>query len=172
MFSDSHHRCPHVTEQVSQLTEKVLPVTPIRSHVCSCDMGHCTCDNFTCDILEGLFYRRQTSHFKTLSTRLVHLLHSPDMSKDGMLKDCVSKAPATIPQNSSVLPNGSYLPNLVHTGCGTRLYSHFWGFPLLVFHVSWANHQNKTRLSVGFTSFCSKFHLVQATDIPLLKVPP
>ena len=58
MFSDSHHRCPHVTEQVSQLTEKVLPVTPIRSHVCSCDMGHCTCDNFTCDILEGLFYRR------------------------------------------------------------------------------------------------------------------
>ena len=47
-----------MTEQVSQLTEKVLPVTPIRSHVCSCDMGHCTCDNFTCDILEGLFYRR------------------------------------------------------------------------------------------------------------------
>ena len=59
MFSDSHHRCPHVTEQVSQLTEKVSSVTPVLSHVCRCDMGHCTCDDFTCDILEGLFYRRQ-----------------------------------------------------------------------------------------------------------------
>ena len=63
MFSDSHHRCPHVTEQVSQLTEKVSTVTPVLSHVCSCDMGHCTCDDFTCDILEGLFYRRLSSSF-------------------------------------------------------------------------------------------------------------
>ena len=63
MFSDSHHRCPHVTEQVSQLTEKVSTVTPVLSHVCSCDMGHCTCDDFTCDILEGLFYRRHDTWY-------------------------------------------------------------------------------------------------------------
>ena len=107
----------------------------------------------------------QTSHFKTLSTRLVHLLHSPDMSKDSM-----SKAPATMPQNSSVLPNGSYLPNWVHT-VGQDYDSHFLGLSLA--RVSWANHQKKTRLSVGFTSFCSKCHLVQATfESATLKVPP
>ena len=45
MFSGSHHRCPHVTEQVSQMTEKVSPVTLVLSHVCTCDMGRRTCDD-------------------------------------------------------------------------------------------------------------------------------
>ena len=99
----------------------------------------------------------QTSHFKTLSTRLVHLLHSPHMSKDSMLK-----APATMPQNSSVLPNGSYLPNLVHTGCGTILWFTLSGaFPCSCFMGK--PPKEKTRLSIGFTSVCSKCHLVQAT---------
>ena len=80
MFSDSHHRCPHVTEQVSQLTEKVSTVTPVLSHVCSCDMGHCTCDDFTCDILEGLFYRRHTNSCQTrldFSLTTLDYLHVP-----------------------------------------------------------------------------------------------
>ena len=33
-------------------------VTPLQSHVASCDIGHWTCDDLYCNILEGLFYRR------------------------------------------------------------------------------------------------------------------
>ena len=56
-------------------------------------------------------------------------LFSPDMSKDScMLKDCVSKAPAT--KNSSVLPNG---PRPIWFG--TRLwFTLSGGFPLMMFH--------------------------------------
>ena len=62
-------------------------------------------------------------------------LFSPDMSKDScMLKDCVSKAPAT--KNSSVLPNGPHSTNLVWH---EAMIHTFWG--LSPDDVSWANHK-------------------------------
>ena len=43
MFSDPCHRCALVIKEVSQMTEKM---SPLLSHVHSCDTGHWTCENF------------------------------------------------------------------------------------------------------------------------------
>ena len=46
MFGDPCHRCTHVTELVSQVTPFPSPVTPVLSHVGTCDVSHWTCDDF------------------------------------------------------------------------------------------------------------------------------
>ena len=74
-------------EQVSQLTEKVSTVTPVLSHVCSCDMGHCTCDDFTCDILEGLFYRRFKYGIESGIIIIIHHLDVLDPVHNGHLEE-------------------------------------------------------------------------------------
>ena len=78
----------------------------------------------------------QTSHFKSLSTRLEHLLHSPDMSRDSMLKDCVSKAPATKTAQSCQMVH--ICPLWFTLVLPPDNDSHFLGLSLP--DVSWANH--------------------------------
>ena len=46
IFSDQCHRCAHVTEEASQMESFQSSVTPLWSHVRTCDTDHWTCDDF------------------------------------------------------------------------------------------------------------------------------
>ena len=63
-----------VTEQVSQMTEKVSPVTTVLSHVCSCDMGCFTVDCFI------LFLCKKTENNNTRLLSLLTALHLQHMT--------------------------------------------------------------------------------------------
>ena len=69
-WSMSHVRT--CDKAMSQITEKVSPVTPHPSHVCTCDIGHWTCDDFTLWYIRGVILPRHLALIAPGTTSMLH----------------------------------------------------------------------------------------------------